>query len=97
MLLLLQLARWDASGRLVARDLLLRKLRNTVDLDTDVGENNLVANISFPFCHPRKGRDLFLLRTILEEPRGTANVETSSAKVSLPPSCGIMDLQPGRS
>lgn len=60
-LLLLQLARWDASGRLVASDLLLRKLRNTVDLDTDVGENNLVTNISFPFCHTGKGRDLFLL------------------------------------
>lgn len=60
-LLLLQLARWDASGRLVARKLLLGKLRDTVDLDTDVGENNLVTNISSPVCHTGKGRDLFLL------------------------------------
>lgn len=56
-LLLLQRARWDASGRLVARDFTTRE---TVDLDINEGEDTLEINISFPFCHVGKGRDVSL-------------------------------------
>lgn len=60
MFLLLQRARWDASGRLVATDL----TRDTViNLGMGIGTVILETNMTFPLDHAGKGRDLFLLIT----------------------------------
>lgn len=60
--LLLQRARWDTSGRLVAMDLIrdaVIKLFMGIDIETSI----LVTNISFPFGYAGKGRDVLLLIT----------------------------------
>lgn len=91
MFLLLQRARWDASGRLVATDL---ARDNVINLGLGIGTDNLVTNMSSLFGHAGKGRDLFLL--IIRDSRHCECLNVVS-QVSLPSHCSIMDLQLGRS
>lgn len=60
--LLLQRAGWDASGRLVAMGLIKDTVIN-LGMGIGIGTSILVTNISFPFDHAGKGRDVLLLRT----------------------------------
>lgn len=60
--LLLQRARWDASGRLVAMGLTRDTVIN-LGVGIGIGTSILVTNISSPFDHAGKGRDVLLLRT----------------------------------
>lgn len=93
--LLLQRARWDTSGRLVAMDL-IRDVGINLGMAMGIGTSILVTNISSPFGYTGKGRDVLLL---IRNSRHCDCLNVVSQTVPSVPlrHHGFMDLQLARS